>query len=130
MTLAELDAHRYLVTQLNTAKAMLQSLQNVLHAASLDGMPRNHSVGNRMDALVEKLIEQEKMVDRYEKAVKKSEKDIKEFIGSISDSRTNLIFYLRFIAGYQWQDVASIIGGNNSTESVKSQCYRYLRSGK
>lgn len=130
MTLAELDAHLFLVTQLNTARAMLQSLQTVIHAASFDGMPKNHSSGNKMDALVIKLTEQEKKVEQYERAVRRSEKDVKMFIDSIQDSRTNLIFYLRFICGYSWQEVAGVIGGGNSTESVKSQCYRYLRNAK
>ena len=57
----------------------------------------------------------------------KDEIEIKAFIDTISDNRTNLIFYLRFICGYDWHDVAKVIGGRNTEDAVKSVCYRYLR---
>lgn len=131
MTLAELDAHRYLVVQLNTAQNLLQSMRDsVLRASAPDGMPHGSGTRDKVAYLAIKITEQERMVKQYAAAVKRSEKDILEWIQGIMDNRTNLIFYLRFICGYEWKEVAEIIGGKNTIAAVKSQCYRYLNSAR
>ena len=129
MTLDELNAHLILIQKLNMAREMLQSMRDsVLRASSYDGMPHAHGAGDKVGALAIKCSEQEKVVDLYQRLVKESEKDVKEWINTISDNRTNLIFYLRFVCGYEWQAVAEVIGGRNTENAVKSQCYRYLQS--
>lgn len=129
MTLDELNDHLYLVQQLNTAREMLQSMQDsFLRASSYDGMPHVPGAGDKVGALAVKLAELEEVVHSYERQKAVSEKTVKAFIDSITDNRTNLIFYLRFICGYDWQGVAEVIGGRNTVDAVKSQCYRYLQS--
>lgn len=49
------------------------------------------------------------------------------FIESISDSLTRQVFYFRFAKGMEWKDVAIAVGGNNTEDSVKKICYRYLK---
>ena len=129
MTLDELNAHLYLVQKLNTARDMLQSMrESVLRASTYDGMPRGSGGSDKVGALAVKLAEQEDVVDLYEQQVSESEKMVKAWISTISDNRTNLIFFLRFVCGYEWQAVADVIGGRNTENAVKSQCYRYLQS--
>lgn len=129
MTLDELNAHLYLIQKLNTAREMLQSMRNsVLRASNYDGMPRGHGAGDPVAALAIKCADQEEVVSSYEAMVKKSETEVKAWIATIRDNRTNLIFYLRFVCGYEWQEVAEVIGGKNTEAAVKSQCYRYLQS--
>lgn len=129
MTLDELNDHLYLVQQLNTAREMLQSMQDsILRASNYDGMPHAPGAGDKVGALAVKLAELEEVVHSYERQKAVSEKAVKAFIDSITDNRTNLIFYLRFICGYDWQGVAEVIGGRNTVDAVKSQCYRYLQS--
>lgn len=129
MTLDELNAHLYLIQKLNTAREMLQSMRDsVLRASNYDGMPHAHGAGDPVAALAIKCAEQEEVVSTYETMVKESEAEVKAWIATIQDNRTNLIFYLRFVCGYEWQDVAGVIGGKNTEAAVKSQCYRYLQS--
>lgn len=129
MTLDVLNAHLDLVTQLNTAREMLQSMRDsVLRASNYDGMPHATGASDKVGALAIKLAEQQETVVRYERNVKKSEAEIKAYIDTITDNRTNLIFYLRFICGYGWQEVAEVIGGKNTEDSVRMVCYRYLQS--
>lgn len=129
MTLDELNAHLMLVQKLNTARDMLRSMHDsVLRASSYDGMPHASGAGDKVAALAIKCAEQEKIVERYESLVKASAASVNAWIATISDNRTNLIFYLRFVCGYEWQDVADVIGGKNTEAAVKSQCYRYLQS--
>jgi hypothetical protein len=129
MTLDELNAHLTLVQRLNTARDMLQSMRDsVLRASNLDGMPRGSGQKDQVGALAIKCAEQEEVVALYERLVKESEPEVKSWINTISDNRTNLIFYLHFICGYEWAEVADCIGGKNTKSAVKSQCYRYLRT--
>ena len=50
----------------------------------------------------------------------------KAYIGTIADSRTRMIFQLRFLRCLTWDEVAAIIGGRNTVSGVKMICYRYL----
>lgn len=129
MTLDELNAHLFLIQKLNTAREMLQSMRDsVLRASNYDGMPHAPGAGDKVAALAIKCAEQEEVVSSYEALVKESEAEVKAWIATIRDNRTNLIFYLRFVCGYEWQEVAEVIGGKNTEAAVKSQCYRYLQS--
>ena len=129
MTLDELNAHLILIQKLNTAREMLQTLETAaLTASRLDTMPRAAGLGDRTVALAVKIAEQEEVVALYERLVRNSETEVKAWIDTISDNRTNVIFYLRFICGYEWRDVAEVIGGRNTENGFKSACYRYLRS--
>ncbi len=129
MTLEDLNAHLILIQKLNTAREMLQSMRDsVLRASNYDGMPHAHGAGDPVAALAIKCAKQEEVVSAYEALVEESEAAIKTWIATIQDNRTNLIFYLRFICGYEWRDVAQVIGGKNTEAAVKSQCYRYLHS--
>ena len=130
ITLHDLNSHADLVIQLNTARQMLAAFQSaVLRASSIDGMPHAPSAGNgKVEALAIKLSDLEEDVKRREAAVKRSEPEIKSFIAGIQDPRLSSIFYLRFICGYEWFDVAATLPGRASVEAVKSACYRYLRA--
>lgn len=130
ITLHDLNSHADLVIQLNSARQMLAAFQSaVLRASSIDGMPHAPSVGNgKVEALAIRLSDLEEDVKRREAAVKRSEPEIKAFISSIQDPRLSSIFYLRFICGYEWFDVAATLPGRASVEAVKSACYRYLRT--
>lgn len=129
MTLDVLNAHLDLVTQLNTSREMLQSMRDsVLRASRYDGMPHATGASDKVGQLAIKLAEQEETVARYERIVEKSEAEIKAYIDTIEDNRTNLIFYLRFICGFGWQAVADVIGGKNTEDAVRMVCYRYLQA--
>ena len=108
---------------------MLQTLETAaLTASRLDTMPRAAGLGDRTAALAVKIAEQEEVVALYERLVRNSETEVKAWIDTISDNRTNVIFYLRFICGYEWRDVAEVIGGRNTENGVKSLVYRFFRS--
>ena len=130
ITLHDLNSHADLVIQLNSARQMLAAFQSaVLRASSIDGMPHAPSAGNgKVEALAIKLSDLEEDVKRREAAVKRSEPEIKSFIAGIQDPRLSSIFYLRFICGYEWFDVAATLPGRASVDAVKSACYRYLRT--
>ena len=128
MTLDELNEHRHRIRRLRTAQDLLSALRgSSLRAAAPDGMPRAPSNADRVAALAVKCAEQDAVVRRCARLVRESEPPVRAFVDTIEDNRTNLIFYLRFLCGEDWQEVADTIGGGNSPDAVKAVCYRYLR---
>lgn len=129
MTLEELNLHRLMVGDLINARELLEAVKaSALHASSFDGMPRSpYTIRDRTQSLAVRRAELESEIDGLQKAVKASEGRVQAFIDTIPDRRTAFVFSLRFVDGYSWEQVAEIIGGRNTTEGVKSMCYRYLR---
>ncbi len=129
MTLEELNEHLSLVRELIEARELLEALKtSPLHASCFDGVIRSpYTISDRTQSLAIRCAELENDIDGLQKAVEASESRIRLFISMIPDRRTAHVFSLRFIDGYEWQQVAEIIGGKNTESAVKSQCYRYLQ---
>ena len=127
MTLQRLNEHLNMLLQLQTAKETLSSMKaQILGAVNYDGMPHGHEVSRNTENLASLLSDQLADVNRLEAMVDKSEKEVREFIDSIEDNRTKVIFKLRFLCGFKWEAVAVMIGGGNTEKAVKSTCYRFL----
>jgi len=129
MTLADLNSHLDLVIELKKARAMMANMQGrVLGAQQLDGMPHGQGATRSTENLSILLETEIDNVNRLEQVVERSEREIRKWIDEIPDSRTRIIFNLRYLCGMGWQQVAEVIGGKNTENAVKSQCYRYLQS--
>ena len=128
MTLQDLNGHLDMVLQLQDAREGLENLQaKILGAQQYDGMPHAHEASRKTETLAAALEPQLEEVSRLEKIVARSEVEVKAFIGTIGDSKTRLIFRLRFLCGCKWDEVADLIGGGNTDNAVKHICYRYLQ---
>lgn len=126
MTLADLNGHLDMVTQLQTARITLQNMQDqILAAQKYDGMPHGSGASRKTENLAILLEAQLDDVARLERIVERSEKSIRKWINSIQDNRAKVIFNLRFLCGLKWEDIPDYMG-MNSAEAVKSVCYRYL----
>lgn len=51
---------------------------------------------------------------------------LNRYIQSVDDSLIRQILELRFIEGLSWNKVADGVGGNNTEDSVKQACRRYI----
>ena len=60
----------------------------------------------------------EKLFYRIEKC-KKLKVDIENFINNIEDSRTRLVFQLRYIEGWSWQRISLKLGSTHESYSRK-----------
>ena len=115
MTLAELNGHLDMVTQLHSAREDLQTLQDrILGAQQYDGMPHGHDAARKVENLSILLKE-------------KSEKSVRKWVATVPDTRVKTALSLRYLCGMKWDDVADYIGGEKSVESVKAMCYRLLK---
>lgn len=127
MTLQRLNEHLNMLLQLQEAKESLGSMRaQILGAVNYDGMPHGHEVSRNTENLSILLSAQIADVNRLEAMVEQSEIEVRQFVDSIEDNRTKLIFSLRFLCGLKWEAVAMMIGGGNTAEAVSMTCYRYL----
>lgn len=129
MTLDELDKHLSLVVDLAKSREMLQSLWNTAHPGGqvMTGMPHTPGVKDKVGDLAVEIADLESEIVAMEQRCKESEAQVRSFLSTISNTRTRLIFRLRFCRGMQWKEVASTIGGWQTEASVKETAYRYLR---
>ena len=127
MTLQRLNEHLNMLLQLQAAKEALGSMKaQILGAANSDGMPHGHEVSRTTENLAILLQKQINDVNRLERIVESSEKEVREFVDSIEDTRTRLIFDLRFCCGLKWEAVGRMLGKGVSADAVRSVCVRYL----
>ena len=129
MTLEDLNAHLVMLQELITARELLATMRAAtLSASRLDATPHAPGVGDRTAALAVKISQQRDIVASLERTVDASSVAVREFIDSVTDNRLNVILYLRFVCGYEWAEVAEIIGGRNTENAVKSLVCRFFRS--
>lgn len=127
MTLQRLNEHLNILLQLQEAKETLSSLQSqILKATNCDGMPHGHEVSRNTENLAVLLETQLSDVNRLESMAEQSEAEIRQFVDSIEDNRTKVIFNLRFLCGMKWEAIPPMFGGGISSEAIKAVCYRYL----
>ena len=127
MTLDELNAHLVLIQELTAAKDLLRTLEAAaLSASKLDAIPRATGAGDRTAALAVKIVQQRQVVQKYQSMAEASATTVKAWIDGIDDNRLNVVFYLRFICGFEWKEVADVIGVTEV--AVKSLAYRYFRT--
>lgn len=130
MTLEDLNQHLELVNELKKAKDMLQSLWNAAYPGGqvLTGMPHAPGVKDKIGDLAADIADLETEIEQMQKQVDESAKGVTAFISTIPDVQTRMIFKIRFCRGYEWKQVALVLGGGNSEASVKSAAYRYIES--
>lgn len=130
MTLEDLNQHLERVNELKKAQDMLQSLWNAAYPGGqvLTGMPHAPGVKDKIGDLATEIADLETEIEDLQRLVEESEAAVKVFISDIKDVQLRMIFKIRFCRGYEWKQVARVLGGGNSEASVKSAAYRYLES--
>ena len=128
MTLCELNTHLDLIEKLARAREMLQSLRDAAlpGASVITGMPHSSDVKDKVGDLASEIADMDARIEFLEAEVKTSEEKIVPWIHGIEDDQTRLFFRLRFLRGLTWKEVAAVIGGHNTEDSVRMACYRKL----
>lgn len=128
MTLQELNQHLELLDRLAKAEEMVTALRDTAYIQSptLSDMPRTSGIKDKVGNLAAEIADMDARIAYFKSEISNNESQIVNFIENIDNDQTRLIFRLRFLRGLAWKEVAAIIGGRNSEESVRMMCYRYL----
>ncbi len=128
MNLQELNEHWRKVEALRRDRELLLSVQQAIapRGQNLTGMPHTPRVSDKTGDLAVELAEIKNHISQMEKEIYAEEPEIEVFISTIEDVSTKLIFRLRFIRGYSWKEVSTVLGKHYNEATVRATCYRFF----
>ena len=128
MTLEELNEHLALRQELARDREILVSLETraVPGGQVLTGMPHAPGVSDKVAFFAIEIAEFKSRVEELETEIAEQQKRIEAWITTVNPDWVRLIFRLRFLHALQWKEVAYMMGGNYTEDSVKRMCYQYI----
>lgn len=99
-------------------------------APNLSGTTSGSFDGSETERIVSQIFTLREKMNQNQLRCITAQTYIELWLQGIADSRTRLIFTYRFVDCLTWNEVADKIGGNNTDDSVKKICYRYLKTHK
>ena len=132
MTVRELSKLYYLNKLIERDSLKLIELETRLQpgSPSLTGMPHNPSPKNKTEEIVPLIIETKERIIKEQAEYIKERVIIEDYIRSVEDYQIRLILSYRFVDLLTWNQTARMIGGNNTEDSVKKMCYRFLKKSE
>lgn len=130
MTLKELSSVYYISKEIKDIEDEIEALRTTAEKITsvISDMPRGGGAVDKLTDTIAKIADyQTELADAL---IRKANEEIRisKYINTIDDITIRLIFRLRFLSLYQWNDIADRIGGNNTEASCKMMCYRYIKS--
>lgn len=133
MTPKELSQLYYLNREIENDRRRLEELEAKLSSPSspnLSGMPKSTSYGNKIEASVADIMDLKAIIAAKQQQCIYERSRLMRYITEIDDSLTREIFIFRFVNGLSWRQVAASVGGNNTADSCRMTCKRYLEACK
>lgn len=129
MTVHELSRLYYLKKLIDRDTERIAELESRLQGGSvpISDMPRNPNTQDTFSKNVILLIELKEKLERERTEYIKERLIIEDYIRTVEDYQLRLIFSYRFVDLMTWRQIALLIGGNNTEDSVKKTCYRALK---
>ena len=129
MTLRELSQLYYLNREIERDKRELERLkwESVSpRTQRMTGMPHGSGYENIMEQKIAAIADLEGLICAKMTQCIYERNRLERYIADIPDSLTRQIFALRFINGMSWVRVAMHVGGNNTADSVRMTCKRFI----
>lgn len=132
MTLQELNDYPYIVASISEIEERIDDLYDRaagLKSPIISDMP--HGSANTASAVEQGYESIDGVISYYSDKLKKLEEkkeNIDRFFDEIPSEYLRQIFKLKFVKALSWSQVARKIGGNNTKDSVKKTCYRYIKT--
>ena len=127
MTLKKLNDLRDSINTLKNLQEKIDEKKRRAESATqnLTGQPSAKGGSDGKGNIILSYIDDEKVLEKICEEISAVHTEAFTYILSIDEPVTRLIFHYRFIDGYTWNEVATLIGGNTEN-SVKKTAYRYI----
>ena len=130
MTTKELSQLYYLNREIKDCEKKLKELelQRGISPLNMDGMP--HAKGltkSQVEQLAVEIVDLKAIIHAKQIECIHERNRLERYIKSIPDSLTRQIFRYRFAECLSWEQVADSCGGDNTGDSVRMRCYRYMK---
>lgn len=128
MTLKELSQLYYLNREIEMDQHRLRELElKALPGAQvITGMPHGSSVADIVGRYAAEIADLRGIIEAKHQQCLYERSRLERYIAGIDDSLLRQIFTYRFVNGLPWLQVAACIGGNNTADSVRVACNRYI----
>lgn len=130
LTIKELSQLYWLDREIDQYKEKLAELeaeaQNIVPQAT--GVPRGNSVSDRVGNIAIEIADLKTLIDNNIQKRWCEKNKLMRYIMTVDDSLMRQILTARFVDGKRWWEVADIVGGNNTSASVRMACHRFLKS--
>lgn len=132
MTIKELSQLYYLNREIEADKRRLAELElkALPGSPNMDGMPHAPGVSDNVARYAIEIADLKGIIEAKHQQCLYERNRLERYIAGIPDSLTRQIFTYRFVNGLPWLQVAACIGGNNTEDSVKKTCYRYVKNNQ
>lgn len=130
MTLKMLSKYYELRKKLMLYEDTLGSLRAAAESITpkLSDMPKSPNAQDKVSKFVAQIVDLEKQISELKSDINRERQAVMDFVESIQDGFIKTIFSLRFIECMTWAEIAEVVGGDNTEDSVKKVCYRYLNT--
>lgn len=128
MTLKELSQLYYLNREIEMDQRRLRELEaRALPGAQvITGMPHGSGVADIVGRYAAEIADLRGIIEAKHQQCLYERSRLERYIADIDDSLLRQIFTYRFVNGLPWLQVAACIGGNNTADSVRVVCNRYI----
>ena len=128
MTLKELSQLYYLNREIEMDQRRLRELEvRALPGAQvITGMPHGTGVADIVGRYAAEIADLRGIIEAKHQQCLYERSRLERYIADIDDSLLRQIFTYRFVNGLPWLQVAACIGGNNTADSVRVACNRYI----
>ena len=129
MTVKELSQLYYLNREIEREQLRIRELKDAATNTAAKPITTSPGAGGISDntAIIAQVVDCEVIIKAKQQVAAVEYKRLIEYINGIDDSLIRQIIALRFVNGLKWRQVAEHIGGNNTEDSVKKACYRYIK---
>lgn len=127
MTPKELSNLFYLNIEIEREEERLKSLEEAATNIStqISGLPHVSGISDKT-ALASEIADTKAIIEHKNKEAIIEYNRIMRYIAKIDDSYMRQIITLRYIDGRSWANIAMIIGGNNTPDSIRMAHNRFL----
>lgn len=124
MTVERLKQLYYLPREIRQKEGQLAELrQRMACISSGGGIPSGGSVSDKVGRLASQITDVEQSIKQMEDEYHA----LLVYIQDIPDSRTRMIFTLRYMRCLPWRQIAVHVGGYNTEDGVRMMHNRYLQ---
>ena len=128
MTNQELSQLYYLVKEIKLKRQQLEQLRTIAEGTTVEltGMPHGTGIKDKIGNVAADIADIKAILELKIQEYYYQYNRLTRYIESIDDSLIRQIMTLRYIELKEWNDVADLVGGYNTEDSVKKRVYRYL----
>lgn len=129
MTIEQLNNYRHAQREIDELHRRIQTLKDEAESinVNLSGMPKGNA-SDKLGKVISEYIDLQKELEGIMQERIREQRKIMRYINNITDTRTRLIFYYRFVEGLKWEDVAAKISSVETESNCKVTVHRYLKN--